>query len=259
MVAVRRDMESIRPIGIVCPMAEEFADLAAGMGASEAVQRGGFALRVGRLEGRPVVLAEGGIGKVAAASVATLLLDGFGCRALLISGVAGGLDPSLGIGDVVVAERLVQHDYGALVAGEFKHFRPGVPPLGEPREALGYDLDGDVKAALARVLAGYRLPRLPESVASRSPNLRFGTVITGDQFVNCEATRLRLYARFAAQAADMESAALAQVAERYGVPWVVVRCLSDLAGADSHLDFQAFLAAAALTAAGVVRRIVPVL
>ena len=252
-----------RPLGVICAMPEEIDHLAARLEGAEApADPHGFGFRRGRLEGRPVVLVESGLGKVSAAIVATRLIDRFDCRALLLSGVAGGLDPGLGIGDVIVAERLIQHDYGALVGGRLKPYRPGVLPLGESRRRLGYDLDPALKHALGAALAGVALPPLSAVAAGgtpRTPRWRFGTVVTGDQFVNCEATRLRLFETFAAQAVEMEGGAVAQVAERFAVPCVVVRALTDLAGADSHLDFMAFLHAAAETAAGVVRRILPAL
>ena len=255
--------EDTRPLGVICAMPEEIDHLVARLEGVEApADRHGFGFRRGRLEDRPVVLVESGLGKVSAAIVATRLIDRFDCRALLLSGVAGGLDPELGIGDVIVAERLIQHDYGAMVGERLRAFRPGVPPLGHSRHRLGYDLDPAVAAALRRALDGIVLPALPAAAAggtARTPSLRFGTVLTGDQFINCEATRLRLFETFAAQAVEMEGGAVAQVAERFGVPCVVVRSLTDLAGADSHLDFMAFLHAAAETAAGVVRRILPAL
>jgi adenosylhomocysteine nucleosidase len=92
---------------------------------------------------------------------------------------------------------------------------------------------------------------------ARQPQVRFGTVLTGDTFVNCTATRARLFAAFAGQAVEMEGAAVAAVAERFAIPWVVVRALSDLAGADSHVDFPAFLSETAAVAAAIVRRILP--
>ena len=209
-----------------------------------------------------MVVAEGGIGKVNSALVATLLLDRFGCRSVLFTGVAGGLDPSLQIGDVVVAERLIQHDYGAISDRRIRRFRPGVPPFGEPNGQIAYHLDPTLRAALAAAFEGIELPPLPADAnggPGRAPLVRFGTVLSGDQFINCVATREELFATFAAQAVEMEGAAVAQVAERYGAPCVVVRCLSDLAGAESHVDFRAFLAVAAETAARVVRRLISVL
>lgn len=251
-----------KPLGIICAMPEEIEHLGAALDIDASEERAGLVFRRGRLDGWPVVLVEGGLGKVSAALVATLLVDRFGCRGLLLSGVAGGLDPDLGIGDVIVAERLIQHDFGAMTDGRLKPFRPGVPPLGEPREPIGYGLDPVLCEAVARALDGFALPPLPAAATGgspRVPRVRFGTVLTGDQFINCESTRRRLFDAFAAQAVEMEGGAVAQVAERYGVPCLVFRSLSDLAGAESHLDFAAFLAAAAEGAARVLRRVIPVL
>ena len=122
-------------------------------------------------------------------------------------------------------------------------------------------LDAGLRENLERALDGIELAPIPAIATgdvTRRPQLRFGTVITGDQFINCEATRLRLFDRFAAQAVEMEGAAVAQIAERFDVPCVIVRSLSDLAGADSHMDIRTFLSITAGQAATVVRRIIPV-
>ena len=74
----------------------------------------------------PVVLAQAGIGKVNAAAAATLLLSGFGARSLIFSGVAGGLNPALGVGSVLLADRLAVHDYGIVTAGAFTPDRKSV-------------------------------------------------------------------------------------------------------------------------------------
>ncbi len=253
---------SERPLGVICAMPEEIEHLGAALAHRASDTIGPYAFRLGELEERAVLLVEGGVGKVGTATVAALLLGPFACRGIILSGVAGGLDPALGIGDVVVAERIVQHDYGAMVGGALRSYRAGTLPLGEPRDDPYFTLDPGVREALRAVLAGFDLPALPATAAGgspRRPGVRFGTIVTGDQFINCEATRRRLFERFGAQAVEMEGGALAQVAERFGVPWVVVRSLSDLAGAESHLDIRAFLHATAASAASVVRRILPVL
>jgi adenosylhomocysteine nucleosidase len=254
--------EPERPLGVICAMPEEIEHLGAVLAHRSTEGMGGFAFRLGEIEGRSVVLVEGGVGKVSTATVAALLLGPFACRGVVLSGVAGGLDPALGIGDVIVAERILQHDYGAMVQGRLRPYRAGSLPLGDPRDGPHFALDPAIREALARALGGFELPALPADAAggaARRPAIRFGTVVTGDQFIACEATRLRLFEGFAAQAVEMEGGALAQVAERFGAPWVVVRSLSDLAGADSHLDIMAFLHATAASAASVVRRILPVL
>jgi adenosylhomocysteine nucleosidase len=251
-----------RPLGIIAALSEEVRHLGHALAVDDKIVRGSYAFRQGRLDEVPVVLVEAGIGKVNTALVATLLLDHFGCRSVLLTGVAGGVDSALGIGDVVIADRLIQHDYGAIVGGDIKPFRPGVPPIGESRERLGFDLPAELRLRLQERLDGFKLPPLPAAVtggAPRQPTIRFGTILSGDQFINCETTRRRLFERFRAQAVEMEGAAVAQVAAQFNVPCVVVRCLSDLAGGESHLDFPAFLAATAESAAQVLRRIVPVL
>lgn len=254
--------ETRRPLGVICAMPEEIDHLGAVLVRQTTQSVGPYTFRRGELEQRPVVLVEGGVGKVATAAVASLLLGPFACRGIILSGVAGGIDPALGIGDVVVAERILQHDYGAMVGGALRPYRAGALPLGDPRDGLFFTIDDGLREGLARVLADVVLPTLPAPAAGgrpRQPALRFGTIVSGDQFINCEATRMRLFERFAAQAVEMEGGALAQIAERFGVPWVVVRSLSDLAGAESHLDIMAFLHATAASAATVVRRILPAL
>ena len=253
---------STRPIGLIAAIPEELAQFGAHFAEGETRTVAGLAFRSGVLDGRPVVAVEAGIGKVNAALVATLLLTEFRCRALVFSGVAGGLDPALGVGDVVVADRLVAHDYGALVDGEIKPYQPGVPPLPGFPEEHGYALPADLAERLRAALEGVELPEIGAAAAggaARRPRLVFGTVLTGDAFLNCAATRDRLHARFGGLAVEMEGAAVAQVAERFDAPAVVVRALSDLAGADSHVDFPAFLHETAGMAAAIVRRIVPVL
>lgn len=248
------------PLGIIAALPEEVRHLGEALEIDDKIVRGNFAFRLGRLDKVPVVLVEAGIGKVNTSLVSTLLLDHFACRAVLLTGVAGGLDPKLQVGDVVVAERLVQHDYGAIVNGNLKPFRPGVPPLGEARDRVAFELDAGLVRTLRQALAGLALPELPAAVtgsAARKPVIGFGTILSGDQFINCETTRQRLHAVYKAHAVEMEGAALAQVAEQFRAPCVVVRCLSDLAGSDSHLDFTAFLPHAAEMAAQVLRRLVP--
>jgi adenosylhomocysteine nucleosidase len=251
-----------RPLGVICAMPDEIQHLSPGLSSARVEERGGLRFMAGTLEGHEVVLVESGIGKVNSAAVATLLADRFACRALLVSGAAGGIDPALGIGDVVIGERLIQHDYGAAADGGFKTFRPGDPPIGLPARPIEYLMDATVRATIERALDGFRpdfrMTTAPAS-ASREPRWRFGTIVSGDAFVNDEAVRLRLLTAFGAHAVEMEGAAVAQVGERYGLPCIVIRCLSDLAGADSHLDIMSFLSAAAREAAGVVRRLVQVL
>lgn len=250
------------PIGLISAVAEETAILRGRLDAGAAETHAGVRFQPGSLDGAEAVLVETGIGKVNAALVATVLVERFGVGAFLFTGVAGGLEPSLGIGDVVVAESLIQHDYGAIVGERIEPYRPGALPFGARQAPLAF---APPKALLDRARAGLADLALPEMPAAatgdtpRRPQLHFGTVLTGDQFLACEQTRARLLAEHRALAIEMEGAAVAQVAEAYGRPWLVVRAISDLAGRESARDFTAFAEAAAAGAAAVVTRLLPIL
>lgn len=253
-------MNASAPLGILSAIPEELRHLEDREEGSEVIA--GLQFHKGRIESRAAVFVETGIGKVNAALTSTILAQHFGCRALIFGGVAGGIDDALGIGDVVVATKLIQHDYGALVEGRIEVYQPGVPPLPGVDRSPGYFMDQAFERRLRAALSGVALPPLPATVtgeAAREASLHFGTIVSGDTFVNCGMTRQRLEREFAALAVEMEGAAVAHVAQRFGLPWVVVRCLSDLAGSDSHLNFPAFLPVAAKAAALVVRRVVTAL
>lgn len=216
--------------GILCATTEELTALRARLDVDPQPERHGpTRVWTGRYAGQPLVLAQAGIGKVNAAAAATLLLGLFEASALIFSGVAGGLDPELPVGAVLLAERLAIHDYGVMTGGRLTATASGVIPLGAPElEALS-PVPEAVSATLRRLAEGLR-PQLEAPV-------RLGGIVTADYFLNCAETRSQLHARFAAEAIDMESGAVNQVAEAWGVPLYVIRTLSDLAGEESHLTY----------------------
>ncbi len=180
-------------------------------------------------ERHDLTVVECGLGKVNAALVSTLLVQEFGCKLLIFSGVAGGIDPTMEIGEVVVGESLIQYDYGALNDGHVQVYRAGSIPMGPPKTSAEFRLDPEIKKIIKAVL----------------PEVRMGTILTGDVFLQCEKKRKALYEQFGAQAIEMEGGAVAQVAEQFGIPAIVVRCLSDLAGANGQKLSVGFLNTAA--------------
>jgi adenosylhomocysteine nucleosidase len=203
----------------------------------------------GTIDGHDVVLAGSGMGKVNAALVTTLLADRFGCRAVVFSGVAGGLDPTLSIGDVVVADRVIQHDAGVLENERVRPYQPGYAPIINPTDRLGYLVDPELLARVRQRLEGMSIPG----------QIVYGTVLSGDQYLNCGITRDRLQRELGGQAIEMEGGAVAQVCEAFGIPWLVIRALSDLAGGTALVDFTTFVDQAASTSAAILRRLLPVL
>lgn len=190
---------------------------------------------VGEME---VVLARAGLGKVNTAALATSVWERHRPAIMLFTGVAGGLDPDLGVGDIVVGERTIQHDAGVIgPGGSLQRYQAGHVPFYNPTESFGF-------RPSARLLDSIRdvVPRVELTpVLERDPVVRLGTILTGDQFLEDPATRDELFAELSAQAIEMEGAALGQVATSLGVDHLVIRSLSDLAGDDAAGDFDRFV------------------
>ena len=248
-------------LGVLSALPEELVHLSDRSGEQTVI--GGLPFWRGQIAGRDAVFVETGPGKVNGGVATALLLDRFDCQALLLCGVAGGLDPALGVGDIVIGTNNLQHDYGLEREAGFVAIQPGSRPSRGDDWAPGYPLSEALVTRLRGALDGLVLDPLPEAVGAgrRAPGIHLGTIVTGDIFINSETTRRRLQDRFAAHAVEMEGGAVAQVARRWSadIPVVNVRCLSDLAGSDSHLDFRAFLPVAARYASLVAHRLAPVI
>lgn len=195
----------------------------------------------GQLGGTAVVLAAAGLGKVNTAALAALIWQLHRPDLMVFSGVAGSIDPSLSVGDVVVGEHTIHHDAGVLGPGGLERYQAGHIPFYNPTEEFGYRPSDRLLEIMGAVAADVELTR----VLDREPRVHFGTILTGDQFLNDEATRAELFADLGAQAIEMEGAALAQTATTLGVDHIVIRSVSDLAGAGAIEDFDRFLPEAA--------------
>lgn len=237
------------PIGLICAIPQELAHLQAILTDSHSEQVAHTVFFTGTIDGHDVVLAGSGMGKVNAALVTTVLADRFACRTVVFSGVAGGLDPRLAIGDIVIADFVVQHDAGVLENERLRTYQPGYAPVINPTDDLGYRMDQELLGRVRQQLSGI-------SVAGQ---ITYGTVLSGDQYLNCEVTRERLLTELGGRAIEMEGGAVAQVCEAFGIPWLVIRALSDLAGGNALFDFTTFVDHAAESSAAILRRLLPVL
>lgn len=248
-----------RTIGIIAAIPQELAHLRELLVHDRVETVGGFRFDHGALDGRDVVVAEAGIGKVNTAMVTTILATRFGADLVIFSGVAGGLDPALRIGDLVVATSAVQHDAGVIEDERLQTYQAGHVPFFNPTDRLGYPVAPALLETVRTALDGLTLEPLSAAAGGdRSPpRVVFGPVLAGDQYIHCEATRERLHRAFGACAVAMEGAAMAQVAERAGIDWLEVRALSDLAGKDSRIDFAAFVEQVAASSFAVLRRLLP--
>ena len=211
-------------IGIIGAMEQEVALLRAQMNDVETLSLAGCEFYRGTLAGQNVVLTRSGIGKVAAAVATTLLLDHFAPDCVINTGSAGGFDPELHIGDVVISSEVRHHDVDVTGFGY---------EIGQvPRLPAGFTADEQLKA-----IARAAISELPASIQCKE-----GLICTGDQFM-CDPVRIaKARHDFPTMAAvEMEGAAIAQVCHQFGTPFVVTRSLSDIAGKESPTSFDEYL------------------
>lgn len=181
----------------------------------------------GRYEENMITLVQSGVGKVHAAAAAQFIIDQYSPDAMFSCGTAGGLDTRCQIGDIVVGESTAQHDYGFVLPETFIHF--GI----HLRRANGK------KGFFKEFPADEKLFHIADSVGKQwkeTPQILFGSILTGDQVIFSKEKRHLLVEQFDAVAVDMESAAIAQVCMLNGVPFLSVRGISDLS--DETIQFD---------------------
>ncbi len=216
-------------------MPEEVESLRAALEGASSETVGPFVVHFGSLGGGQVALAESGVGKVNAAALTHELLRR-GSQRVVFTGVAGALAPELRPGDVVIGSSAVQHDVDVTGLG----YRPGeVPGTGMVFEA-DPTLVRIATEAAAAALAGEAT-----AAAGRAPRIVTGRIASGDTFVAGSAQAAAIRERFDAVCAEMEGAACAQLCARWGVPFVIVRSISDSADHAAEVDFRRFTRLAA--------------
>lgn len=214
-------------IGLIGAMDEEVAVIKAWMTEVHEQSIAGCDFFVGRFEGKDVVLLKSGIGKVNAAVSTTLLLSQFKPEYVINIGSAGGFDPELQVGDVVISDHVVHHDVDVTAFGYVMGQVPNMPAT----YAADMQLVDQAKKALQSVT---------------QVKAKVGLIGTGDSFMNDPVRVSEVRAVFPALVAvEMEAAAVAQVCFKFATPFVVVRSLSDIAGKESPQSFEEYLQVAA--------------
>lgn len=226
-------------LAILSALAEEQQGIFERLEQPRRVQHAGRSFGLGRWHGQPVVLALSRVGKVAAATTATALVEKFGATRIVFTGVAGGVGEGVQVGDVVVAADFIQHDMNA--APLFPPFE--VPLYGQARFTCDTHLTTTLLIAsrASGICAGGRF-----GLNMEPPRVHHGLVASGDRFVSAATevdalqTVLRAHGH-EALAVEMEGAAVAQVCHDYGVPFAAMRSISDRADDTAHTDFAAFV------------------
>jgi adenosylhomocysteine nucleosidase len=223
-------------IGIIAAMDEEIAYLVNRMQNKTEKTIANSQFFEGELEGKPVVLLKSGIGKVNAAMGTTIMMERYSPSLIINTGSAGGFSPHLNVGDLVIADRVVHHDVD-VTSFEYDYGQvPGLPPAFTASKEV---LDQTIQA-----------------VKELGMNYEVGLIATGDSFMEDESKVDFVREKFPEMiAAEMEAAAIAQVSHQYDTPFVMIRALSDVAGKDSSITFDAFLKTAAKHASELIRRL----
>jgi adenosylhomocysteine nucleosidase len=228
-------------VAVVSAMHEELRALLPLLERSSELVMGGRRCHVGEIAGQAVVLALSGIGKVAAATTATVLATRFALTAMVLTGVAGGLAEGVQVGDVVVADTLLQHDLDA--SPLFPRYV--VPGTGRSHFQADVSLTESLALAAQRQLTSPHSPwaaALHEALPQAHASVRRGLVVSGDRFVSTSAeSRALQRALPEALAVEMEGAALAQVCSDFALPFAVLRIISDRADDAAHVDFTRFI------------------
>ncbi|REL25538.1 5'-methylthioadenosine/S-adenosylhomocysteine nucleosidase [Thalassotalea euphylliae] len=220
--------------GIIGAMEPEVAILKAALTNPTTTNHGGFEFHEGQLNGRDVVIVQSGIGKVAAALATVLLIDKFAPDYVVNTGSAGGFEQSLKVGDIVVSSEVRYHDVNVT--------------------AFGYEI-GQLPANPAAYIPHPKLVDAAKAGIEQLENINtlVGLITTGDTFMTADEDIAKARANFPSMAAvEMEGAAIAQTCHQFGVPFVVIRSMSDIAGKESPTSFEAYLETASVNSSELV-------
>ena len=269
-------LDSVPRVAVVSAFEPEWTRLKASLAEAKSHHANGVEFVTGTLAGRKVVLFLSGISMVNAAMNMQLALDRFDVTGIVVSGIAGGVDPNLQIGDVAVAARWGQYLEAVFAREADGKFQP--PPWAKtqfPNYGMIFPMDAGVRTtkgeerrfwfeadagmlAAAGKIGAIELKRCtPEQAClSHAPRVVVGgNGVSGQAFVDNAAFREYVFKTFNAQVLDMESAAVAMVAYANGVPFIAFRSLSDLAGGDQGgNEIPTFFQLASDNSAAVVQR-----
>ncbi len=215
-------------IGIIGAMDLEVETLKSHLTSENITEKAGMRFHEGLLNGTPVVVVRCGIGKVNAALCVQILADIFGVTHVINTGVAGSLNPQLDIGDILISKDALHHDMDV--------------------SALGYPLGMVPQMNCLEFAADPRLMELAKASCERvcsDVHALFGRVLSGDQFISSDAVKNRLIELFHGDCTEMEGASIAHGACLNGLPFVIIRAISDKADGSATLNYPQFEKAAA--------------
>ena len=230
-----------RNIGILGAMAQEIDEVKALLTDKTIVKIANREFVVGKINGIGCVVVFSKWGKVAATITATLLIQEFGVTDLFFIGTAGALADDLKVGDIVISKRLVQHDLDARpITSRFEMpllNRIYVESDSELTELAGHAVSNLINKGVENMVGEEAVKEF-----CLAPTLHFGDIASGDQFINSKEERNEILSLLPdVKCVEMEGAAVAQVCLEFGMPFTVIRTISDTADHNAHVDFGRFI------------------
>lgn len=222
-------------LGIIGAMTIEVAKLKENMTDISVQNKAGMSFFDGKINGIPATIVMCGVGKVNAACCTQILIDLFNITHIINTGIAGSLDAKIDIGDIVIATDAIQHDMNVGYFG----YAPGyIPGIDNSTFAADKELSSLAKKTCEEV--------------NKDIKVFEGRVVSGDQFIADKKTKEYLVSTFHPSCTEMEGAAIAHVAYRNAVPFVIIRAISDKADDSASVDYPVFEKEAAMHSANLV-------
>jgi len=222
--------------GIIAAMQEEIREIENLMTEREYKNIYNLKFIKGKITNTEVVLVEAGVGKVNAARTTQILIDNFPIDAIINVGSAGSANDELDIGDIVIGEKLVQHDFDITAFGHPKGYISNVGQFVESSQQL--------------------IQKMQQTISNLKENdfkIKIGTIASGDIFCTELKMKEKIRTKFNSDAIEMEGAAIAQVCKLDNIPFIIIRSISDKPNGSNHITFDQFLEKASKRCAKIIK------
>lgn len=223
-------------IGIIVAMEEELEAVLNIMNNIEQKEIYGISVQIGKIEQKEVAVVKSGVGKVNAARVTQILIDKLNVKSIINLGSAGALSPLLNIGDIVIGEKLIQHDFDITAFDHDKGYITGV---------------GDYIYSDIELIEKFK--KAANNLKEKDYKIKTGIIATGDIFCTDIEMKNKIYSKFDADCVEMEGAAIAQVCYLDNIPFIVIRSISDSPNGNNEIDFDKFVELASKRCANILR------
>ena len=210
--------------GIIAAMSEEMREIEIIMKEKQLIKIYELNFIKGKINNTEVVLVEAGVGKVNAARTTQILIDKFDIKYIINVGSAASCNDELDIGDIVIGNKLVQHDFDITAFGHPKGYISNV----------GQFIESDK----------FLIQRMEETISNLQDNelkIKIGTIASGDIFCIKLNMKDKIRSKFGSDAIEMEGAAVAQVCKLDNIPFIIIRSISDKPNGNNHITFDEFL------------------